>query len=229
MNISIRSRRKALGGPRHRERGSPLHRPRRAGRSRRADGVDGHAAAAHKCLVATGSGDPAFVRNFNPYVQGIPSSSFVRGGMYEPLVITTPAGGGKEYKWLARAMPGARTPRAHAEPAQGRQVVGRQAADRRRRRLQPHGRQAGQDDGHDRRLPRGDEHRLDQAEGRQPGRHRAEDQGLAVRGRQPERRLHRAQARVLEGRGHQQVPQPEPGRLRAVHPGGEVQQRSPTC
>jgi hypothetical protein len=52
------------------------------------------AAAAHRCLVATGSGDPAFVRNFNPYIQGIPSSSFVRGGMYEPLVITTPAGGG---------------------------------------------------------------------------------------------------------------------------------------
>ena len=59
--------------------------------------------AAHKCLVATGSGDPAFVRNFNPYVQGLPSSSFVRGGIYEPLVITTPAGGGKEYKWLAKS------------------------------------------------------------------------------------------------------------------------------
>jgi peptide/nickel transport system substrate-binding protein len=66
-------------------------------------GGAGDAAAAHKCLVATGSGDPAFVRNFNPYVQGIPSSSFVRGGMYEPLVITTPAGGGREYKWLAES------------------------------------------------------------------------------------------------------------------------------
>ena len=61
------------------------------------------AAKAHRCLVATGSGDPAFVRNFNPYVQGLPSSSFVRGGMYEPLVITTPAGGGKHYKWLAQS------------------------------------------------------------------------------------------------------------------------------
>ena len=60
-------------------------------------------AAAHRCLVATGSGDPAFVRNFNPYVQGLPSSSFVRGGMYEPLVITTPAGGGRQYKWLAQS------------------------------------------------------------------------------------------------------------------------------
>ena len=66
-------------------------------------GVGGRDSAAHKCLVATGSGDPAFVRNFNPYVQGLPSSSFVRGGMYEPLVITTPAGGGKEYKWLAQS------------------------------------------------------------------------------------------------------------------------------
>jgi peptide/nickel transport system substrate-binding protein len=63
----------------------------------------GSAAPSPRCLVATGSGDPAFVRNFNPYVQGLPSSSFVRGGIYEPLVITTPAGGGKEYKWLARS------------------------------------------------------------------------------------------------------------------------------
>ena len=66
-------------------------------------GPSATAAAAHRCLVATGSGDPAFVRNFNPYVQGLPSSSFVRGGMYEPLVITTPAGGGREYKWLPQS------------------------------------------------------------------------------------------------------------------------------
>ena len=59
-------------------------------------------AAAHNCLVATGSGDPAFVRNFNPYVQGLPSGSFVRGGIYEPLSITTPAGGGRTYMWLAQ-------------------------------------------------------------------------------------------------------------------------------
>jgi peptide/nickel transport system substrate-binding protein len=68
----------------------------------RTDGVATPSASAHRCLVATGSGDPTFVRNFNPYVQGLPSSSFVRGGMYEPLVITTPAGGGREYKWLAQ-------------------------------------------------------------------------------------------------------------------------------
>jgi peptide/nickel transport system substrate-binding protein len=69
----------------------------------RTDAVATPSAKAHRCLVATGSGDPAFVRNFNPYVQGLPSSSFVRGGMYEPLVITTPAGGGRQYKWLAQS------------------------------------------------------------------------------------------------------------------------------
>jgi peptide/nickel transport system substrate-binding protein len=74
-----------------------------ASTSARTSAVETASAKAHRCLVATGSGDPAFVRNFNPYVQGLPSSSFVRGGMYEPLVITTPAGGGREYKWLAQS------------------------------------------------------------------------------------------------------------------------------
>src|ERR687883_140610 len=58
-------------------------------------------ASAHPCLVATGSGDPAFGRNFTPSVQGLPSTTFVRGGMYEPLSIATPAAGGKTYMWLA--------------------------------------------------------------------------------------------------------------------------------
>jgi peptide/nickel transport system substrate-binding protein len=62
------------------------------------------AAASHKCLVMTGSGDPAFVRNFNPYTATtLPSGDFVRGAFYEPLVITTAAGGGKQYPWLARS------------------------------------------------------------------------------------------------------------------------------
>src|SRR5690349_9761422 len=47
------------------------------------------APAAHKCLVMTGSGDPAFTRNFNPYTAtGLPSGSFVQGAFYEPLLIT---------------------------------------------------------------------------------------------------------------------------------------------
>ena len=59
-------------------------------------------AAAHKCLVMTGSGDPAFVKNFNPYTAtGLPSGAFVRGAFYEPLIISTVAGGGHQYPWLA--------------------------------------------------------------------------------------------------------------------------------
>src|SRR5438132_8724735 len=60
------------------------------------------AAAAHKCLVMTGSGDPAFVKNFNPYTStASPAGAFVRGAFYEPLIISTVAGGGRQYPWLA--------------------------------------------------------------------------------------------------------------------------------
>jgi len=60
------------------------------------------AAKAHTCLVMTGSGDPAFVRNFNPYTaQGLPSGQFIRGAMYEGLIVT-PAGGLPARPWLAR-------------------------------------------------------------------------------------------------------------------------------
>jgi peptide/nickel transport system substrate-binding protein len=59
-------------------------------------------ATAHKCLVMTGSGDPAFVRNFNPYTAtGLPSGQFIKGAMYEGLIVT-PAGGLKAVPWLAR-------------------------------------------------------------------------------------------------------------------------------
>jgi peptide/nickel transport system substrate-binding protein len=58
--------------------------------------------ASHSCLVMTGSGDPAFVRNFNPYTAtSLPSGGFVKGAFYEPLVIATAAGGGHLYPWLA--------------------------------------------------------------------------------------------------------------------------------
>jgi peptide/nickel transport system substrate-binding protein len=59
-------------------------------------------AAGHACLVMTGSGDPAFVKNFNPFTAtGLPSGTFVKGAFYEPLIITTAAGGGHQYPWLA--------------------------------------------------------------------------------------------------------------------------------
>jgi peptide/nickel transport system substrate-binding protein len=58
--------------------------------------------AAHKCLVMTGSGDPAFTKNFNPYAGGgLPSNSIAQGAFYEPLIVT-PAGGQKTLPWLAR-------------------------------------------------------------------------------------------------------------------------------
>jgi peptide/nickel transport system substrate-binding protein len=66
-------------------------------------GSVGSATAAHRCLVMTGSGDPAFVRNFNPYTAtGLPSGSFVQGAFYEALIIT-PEGGLKPLPWLARS------------------------------------------------------------------------------------------------------------------------------
>ena len=165
MNISVRSARSALGAlgvvgaaalvAVLLAQGAPPRRPRSAGST----------AQAHRCLVATGSGDPAFVRNFNPYVQGLPSSSFVRGGMYEPLVITTPAGGGRAVQVARRELlleQGREDADAQHPPR--RQVVGRQAAHGGRRRLQPHRRQAEPVDGHPRRLSRGNEHRLGPAD-----------------------------------------------------------------
>src|SRR5436309_15694902 len=60
--------------------------------------------AGHTCLVMTGSGDPAFVRNFNPFTAtASPAGAVVKGAFYEPLIITTAAGGGHQYPWLARS------------------------------------------------------------------------------------------------------------------------------
>jgi peptide/nickel transport system substrate-binding protein len=61
------------------------------------------APAAHKCLVMTGSGDPAFTRNFNPFTgTGLPSGTVVQGAFYEPLLIT-PEGKTSPQPWLARS------------------------------------------------------------------------------------------------------------------------------
>src|SRR5205823_12523862 len=61
--------------------------------------------AGHQCLVMTGSGDPAFTKNFNPYTAGggnLPSGAVVQGAFYEPLIITG-EGGLKPVPWLARS------------------------------------------------------------------------------------------------------------------------------
>src|SRR5436309_94380 len=60
-------------------------------------------AAAHQCLVMTGSGDPVFTRNFNPYTAtGLPSGTIVQGAFYEPLIVTG-EGGLKPVPWLAQS------------------------------------------------------------------------------------------------------------------------------
>ncbi|HEY3961928.1 MAG TPA: ABC transporter substrate-binding protein, partial [Gaiellaceae bacterium] len=61
-------------------------------------------AAAHKCLVLAGSGDPAFVRNFNPFTSAsTPGGALSKGAIYEPLIVTTVAGGGATHPWLAQS------------------------------------------------------------------------------------------------------------------------------
>ena len=50
----------------------------------------------------TGSGDPAFTKNFNPYsATGLPSGAFVQGAFYEPLIVV-PAGGRPGPPWGSR-------------------------------------------------------------------------------------------------------------------------------
>ena len=78
---------------------------RRSGRARR-DGIGFRRLlrreVSHTCLVMTGAGDPAFVKNFNPYTAtGLPSGGFVQGAFYEPLIVTG-EGGLKPVPWLAR-------------------------------------------------------------------------------------------------------------------------------
>jgi len=61
------------------------------------------AATAHSCLVMAGAGDPAFVKNFNPFIAtGLPSGQFVRGAIYEGLTVS-PEGGKPTLPWLARS------------------------------------------------------------------------------------------------------------------------------
>jgi peptide/nickel transport system substrate-binding protein len=58
-------------------------------------------ARSHPCVVAAGSGDQAFVRNFNPFNFGT-QRDFTWGGIYENLLISTAVGGGRQYNILAK-------------------------------------------------------------------------------------------------------------------------------
>ncbi len=59
------------------------------------------AASGHACVIATGSGDQPFTRNFNVFDAGA-QRDFTRGGIYENLVISTAFGGGHTYNILAK-------------------------------------------------------------------------------------------------------------------------------
>ncbi len=105
---------------------------------------------------------------------------------------------------------------ADAEPRQKRQVVGRQAADRGRRRLQPHGRPPGQDDGPDRPHRRGQQRRVDQGQGRREGRDQAQDRRLAIHPGDPEPAVRRPEAHLVQGEGRGDVHEPEARRVRTL-------------
>jgi peptide/nickel transport system substrate-binding protein len=67
----------------------------------RAEAPRGQDSSRHACLVVVGSADAPFVRQFNPFTSPL---DFTWGGIYEPLVVVTTAGGGHVYNWLASAL-----------------------------------------------------------------------------------------------------------------------------
>ncbi len=69
--------------------------------ARPAQGASAAAAAAHKCLVMTGSGDAAFTHSFNPFTGPTLNGNIMKGAIYEPLLVASVAGGGHVYPWLA--------------------------------------------------------------------------------------------------------------------------------
>ena len=162
--------------PRHRNRGDPLHRPRRAVRLRRARGGDWHDGARTPVPRSHRLGRSRVRPQLQPLRPGSPL--FV----LRPRRRVRAARDHDSRRWRPRVQVARREvlveqgrQDADDQPPQGRQVVGRQAADRRRRRLQHDRRQAGPDDGHPRHDPRGNEHRRRAAEGHLHGPGQAED------------------------------------------------------
>ena len=88
---------------RSRPRRRRCRRGRRNGRVRVGRQHHARTAADHKCPIATGSGDAAFVKNFNPFNNGA-SRDFTWGGIYENLLVTTAFGGGNSYNVLAKSL-----------------------------------------------------------------------------------------------------------------------------
>ena len=179
--------------------------------------------AGHKCLVMTGSGDPAFVKNFNPYTAtGLPSGAFVRGAFYEPLIISSVAGGGHTVS-VARAELEVeqRQQDAHAEPREEREVDATAS-----RSPRPTSSTASRPASRTSRWtwsasPAPDSNiKSVKASGPYKVVINAQDGRLAVHRREPQRAVRRPAAHLVEGAESVDVHEPEPGRL------GPVRRRS---
>ena len=126
----------------------------------------------------TGSGDPAFVKNFNPYTGDRPAERRVRARrVLRAADHQRRAGGGHTYPWLAQSWKwsnGNKTLTLNL--AKGVKWSDGKPLTVGRRRLQPHRRQAGQDDGQDRlrRRPTSNVASV-KASGAVQGRHQPED------------------------------------------------------
>ena len=188
------------------------------------------AATAHSCLVMTGSGDPAFVKNFNPFTAtGLPSGQFVRGAVYEGLTVS-PEGGKPTLPWLARSWKWSNGNKTLTlQIAKGVKWSDGKALTVRDVVYSLTGRPPEQDDGHPRHHPPRDERRLGQGEGRVRGRDQPEDARLAVHRCDAQRRHRDPAAHLVEGQGSRDVHEPDTRSAPARSRGSPASRRRTTC
>ena len=175
-------------------------------------------ARAHPCVVAAGSGDQAFTRNFNPFNLGT-QRDFTWGGIYENLLISTAVGGGRQYNLLGKSFTWSKDGktltigvRPNVKWSDGKPLTAG------RRPVQPHHRQAGQGCRPDQPRRREQQHRRRQARRGRQGRDSLQAGRLDVPRLPAAERPDRPEARLVEGQERHEVRQPEPRRLRPVQP-----------
>ena len=181
----------------------------------------GHAVnAAHKCLVMTGSGDPAFTKNFNPYAGGgLPSNSIAQGAFYEPLIVTPGGRHARRIPWLARSWKWSNGNKTltlnlarNAKWSDGKRLTSADVV---------YSLTAGrQDKAMDRIGLVGADNNIAsiRAKGAYDGRDQAQDPGLAVHRGHPQPAVRRPEAHLVQGQGPGDVHESEPCRLRALQP-----------
>ena len=180
-------------------------------------------AADHKCPIATGSGDAAFVKNFNPFNVGA-SRDFTWGGIYENLIITTAFGGGNSYNVLAKSLAFTKDGKTlnitivpNAKWSNGKPVTAQDVAYSlligNQDKAADHIGLDGREQQHQGRFGDRAAQRRDQVQGG-----RFDVRRLAAR-----ERADRPEGDLVEGEGHHELHQPEPGRLGAVQPDHAVQ------